>query len=129
MPGLFSTLGAIRKKGGGLQPVTQAPPSDGLSAYQLWLAAGNTGTMAQYLASLNGSNGTSGWTPILGGELDGTRTLIKVVDWSGGTGTKPATSSRFLLPPPRYPGQLDRWWLQTPPPRRKRKSRLRRKRS
>jgi len=37
-----------------------------------------------------GSNGTSGWTPALAGELDGTRTLIKVIDWSGGTGTKPA---------------------------------------
>ena len=56
--------------------VLQGPPgprgadgADGLSAYQIWLAAGHTGTIADFLASLvgpqgpagaNGSNGTNG---------------------------------------------------------------------
>lgn len=35
-------------------------------------------------------DGLSGWTPILAGEADGTRTLMKVIDWVGGTGDKPA---------------------------------------
>lgn len=38
-----------------------------------------------------GQDGLNGWTPILAGEADGTRTLIKVADWAGGEGTKPAT--------------------------------------
>lgn len=33
-----------------------------------------------------GSTGANGWTPVLAGELDGTRTLIKVLDWAGGEG-------------------------------------------
>lgn len=37
-----------------------------------------------------GANGNNGWTPILAGEADGARTLIKVSDWTGGQGTKPA---------------------------------------
>jgi hypothetical protein len=33
---------------------------DGLSAYQVWLNAGNTGTQTQFLASLQGATGTQG---------------------------------------------------------------------
>lgn len=32
-----------------------------------------------------------GWTPVLAAEADGTRTVVKVADWIGGTGSKPAT--------------------------------------
>ncbi len=39
---------------------------------------------------LTGPTGPNGWTPMFAGEPDGTRTLLKVVDWSGGKGTKPA---------------------------------------
>lgn len=39
----------------------------------------------------DGSNGDDGWSPVLAGEQDGVRTLIKVVDWAGGQGTKPQT--------------------------------------
>jgi len=39
---------------------------------------------------VNGTNGVNGWTPILAPEADGTRTLLKVMDWVGGSGTKPA---------------------------------------
>jgi len=41
-------------------------------------------------STIPGPEGNDGWTPVLSGELDGTRTLIKVVDWTGGEGTKPA---------------------------------------
>jgi len=34
-------------------------------------------------------NGTSGWTPVFTPEQDGTRSLLKVADWMGGSGTKP----------------------------------------
>lgn len=33
---------------------------------------------------------TLGWTPLLGLEADGERVVLKVVGWSGGTGTVPA---------------------------------------
>jgi hypothetical protein len=36
-----------------------------------------------------GTDGCDGWTPILGGEADGVRSLLKVFDWTGGEGTKP----------------------------------------
>lgn len=60
----------------------------GKSAYQLWLSEGHSGTEAQYIASLRGQ-AANGWSPVLAGEADGVRTLIKVVDWAGGSGTKP----------------------------------------
>jgi len=41
--------------------------------------------------SVEGPQGNSGWTPILAGEADGTRTLIKVAEWTGGQGNKPDT--------------------------------------
>lgn len=37
-----------------------------------------------------------GWSPLLAAELDGTRTVIKVDAWVGGTGSPPATG---YLPP------------------------------
>lgn len=46
-------------------------------------AAGTNGT--------NGSNGTNGWSPVLASVSDGARRVMQVVDWQGGTGSKPAT--------------------------------------
>ena len=40
--------------------------------------------------ALTGPAGPNGWTPLMVGEADGTRTLVRVVDWVGGKGTKPA---------------------------------------
>ena len=40
---------------------------------------------------LEGPEGANGWTPVLTGEADGTRGLLKVSDWVGGKGAKPAT--------------------------------------
>ena len=42
----------------------------------------------------NGTNGTigeTGWSPILALIVDGARRVYQVYDWTGGTGTKPAT--------------------------------------
>lgn len=44
-------------------------------------------------ASLPGTgvgSGGNGWTPEFAGEVDGTRRVLRVVDWAGGTGDKPA---------------------------------------
>lgn len=83
--------GAMVTPTGKLIPIIADKGDTGQSAYQLWLAAGNVGTEAQYLASLRGASiaGDKGWSPILAGELDGTRTLMRVADWAGGQGTKP----------------------------------------
>jgi len=39
---------------------------------------------------LTGPSGPNGWTPLLAGEADGTKTLLRVIDWVGGKGVKPA---------------------------------------
>jgi hypothetical protein len=47
--------------GDGVQPVSQLKPlPTGLSAYQVWLQEGNTGTSVDFLASLVGEPGTPG---------------------------------------------------------------------
>ncbi len=38
-----------------------------------------------------GNNGNDGWSPILAGIVDGIRRVFQVIDWTGGTGTKPST--------------------------------------
>ncbi|KAB7730133.1 hypothetical protein F5984_13195 [Rudanella paleaurantiibacter] len=40
-----------------------------------------------------GTAGTNGWVPQLGVVADGQRRVLQVVDWTGGTGAKPATGS------------------------------------
>ena len=37
------------------------------------------------------SSGGTGWTPVFAVASDGSRRVLRVVDWIGGTGTKPAT--------------------------------------
>ena len=46
----------------GLQGIAGNNGIDGLSAYQLWLNGGNTGTQSQFLASLQGNQGVTGAT-------------------------------------------------------------------
>ncbi len=36
------------------------------------------------------TDGANGWSPVLSAEVDGTRSYVKVGDWTGGTGAKPA---------------------------------------
>jgi hypothetical protein len=52
--------------------------SDGLSAYQVWLSLGNTGTEANFIASLQGKDGIDGTNGIDG------RTPVKGVDYFDG---------------------------------------------
>lgn len=54
--GLFYTRKEIDEK---LTAIELTPGADGKSAYQIWLDAGNTGTEAEYRASLKGAPGTS----------------------------------------------------------------------
>lgn len=41
------------------------------------------------LSAISGDDGTNGWTPVPAGVVDGTRVVIQVTDWVGGTGAKP----------------------------------------
>lgn len=52
--------------------------------------------MTKFIARARGVRGPGGWAPVLGSEVDGERRVLVVLDWTGGTGTKPAA--------PRYVG-------------------------
>lgn len=39
----------------------------------------------------DGIDGLNGWSPVVAVATDGERRVLQVVDWTGGTGTKPAT--------------------------------------
>ena len=62
--------------------------TNGLSAYQIWLNAGNTGTEAQFLTSLQGVIGTQGLQGIPGingiNAADGKNTLVKTTTEAAG---------------------------------------------
>jgi len=74
----MNVVGGAVKQGDKLQPFVADKGDPG--------APGSPGAAS----TVPGPEGNDGWTPILAGEADGTRTLIKVVDWTGGEGTKPA---------------------------------------
>jgi hypothetical protein len=62
--GLNGAVGATGPQGptgvNGINGTNGINGNDGLSAYQIWLNAGNTGTQAQFLASLQGATGPQG---------------------------------------------------------------------
>jgi len=63
----------------------------GSNAYQVWLEAGNTGTVEDYLASLIGPQGNSGYTPVKGTDyFDGDDGLSAYQVWlaQGNVGTE-----------------------------------------
>ena len=71
--------------------------TNGLSAYQIAVSNGFIGTEQQWLVSLKGATGATGltgnngWTPSIITEVRGTDELVlRVIDWTGGSGTKPA---------------------------------------
>ncbi|QGH73838.1 tail fiber protein [Vibrio phage vB_VhaM_VH-8] len=70
--------------------------ADGLSAYQVAVNSGYTGTQEQWLSSLKGktgaagANGTNGWSPILKIVPRGSDNILQLYDWTGGTGDKPS---------------------------------------
>lgn len=75
------------------------PETEGMSGVLLLtgMLAGDEVSLAIDLVSdpkqdpdLTGPVGPNGWTPLLAGEADGTRTLLRVIDWTGGKGAKPA---------------------------------------
>ena len=43
------------------------------------------------LSAISGVDGSNGWMPIPAAVVDGTRVVIQVADWVGGTGVKPTT--------------------------------------
>lgn len=45
---------------GTVQTIKGDSGSDGKSAYEIWLSAGNTGTLEDFLASLKGEKGSTG---------------------------------------------------------------------
>lgn len=45
---------------GTIQTIKGNSGSDGKSAYEIWLSAGNTGTLNDFLASLKGEQGSTG---------------------------------------------------------------------
>lgn len=42
-----------------------------------------------YLGSKPGAQGFPGWSPVIATVADGTRIVLKVIDWTGGLGVKP----------------------------------------
>lgn len=46
-----------------------------------------------------GAAGTNGWSPILANVADGERRVLRLVDWTGGTGTKPAVPTDNYIGP------------------------------
>lgn len=57
--------------------------------------AGTNGTNGTNGAA--GTNGTNGWTPVLASQIDGLRLVLKVIDYVGGTGTKPTIGTNNFL--------------------------------
>lgn len=71
--------------------LTSLMGADGMSAYQVAVANGFVGSESAWLSSLIGASGSNGWSPILAVITDGDRRVLQVIDWTGGTGTKPTS--------------------------------------
>jgi hypothetical protein len=81
-----------------IEITAREPDTKGMSGVLLLsgMIAGDSLSLALDLVSdpkadpdLKGPAGSNGWTPLFAGEADGTRTLLKVIDWAGGKGEKP----------------------------------------
>lgn len=58
---------------------------------------GNTGLTGSTGPTGNtGATGDKGWSPILAVVTDSARRVLQIVDWTGGTGTKPSTTNQFI---------------------------------
>lgn len=81
----------------GINGTNGADGADGLSAYELAVNAGFSGTIQQWLDSLvgaagaDGADGSNGWTPNIAIVADGERRVVQVLSWSNGSGTPPTT--------------------------------------
>ena len=80
----------------GLNGVNGTNGKNGLSAYQVAIANGFTGTEQAWLESIKGAtgetgiNGFNGWSPVIATASRGTDVVLQLLDWTGGTGTKPS---------------------------------------
>lgn len=69
----------------------------GLSAYQVAISNGFVGSPSEWLNSFSGARGSRGadgdlgWSPLYNVESRGDDSVLRLVDWIGGTGTKPLT--------------------------------------
>lgn len=64
---------------------------------------GTYGTLSKIESNPSGTgvDGYNGWSPLFSMEVDGERRILKLVDWFGGTGTKPAgagTTTSYVGP-------------------------------
>ena len=60
------------------QNIKGDPGEDGKSAYELWLELGNTGSEADFLASLKGDPGAEGFSPIITENADNSDEVYKL---------------------------------------------------
>lgn len=58
--------------------------------YNFAIPAGENGT--------NGTNGTNGWSPVLAVVSDGSRRVLQIVSWTGGTGSPPSSIDQYIGP-------------------------------
>lgn len=56
-----------------------------------FVGSGSSSDWTIKVAGSPGTIGANGWTPVLANVSDGARRVQRVIDWTGGTGTKPAT--------------------------------------
>ena len=68
--------------------VSLVPEGNNVYRYDFSIPEGADGT--------NGTNGTNGWTPILAVITDGERRVLRIYDWTGGSGTKPSTVDQYI---------------------------------
>lgn len=79
----------------GINGTTGQKGADGLSAYQIAVSQGFSGTQQSWLNSLKGStgatgkSGNNGWTPSFKAVPRGSDVILEISDWVGGTGAKP----------------------------------------
>lgn len=102
VPRIRRLWAVIRAGGAGRETIeitAREPDTKGMSGVLLLngMIAGDSLSLALDLVSdpkadpdLTGPPGPNGWTPLFAGEADGTRTLLRVTDWTGGRGTKPS---------------------------------------
>ena len=79
----------------GVNGINGRDGTDGLSAYQIAVQNGFVGSNSEWLNSLKGAtaakgdDGDNGWSPVFQTESVNGGSYLKLVDWVGGTGTKP----------------------------------------
>ena len=69
--------------------------TDGLSAYQIAVQSGFSGSNSEWLNSLKGEasekgeDGDNGWSPVVRVRTEGAKSALEIFEWVGGEGEKP----------------------------------------